>query len=157
MSIKTESMRIYISADHGGYTYKKMLKDRLGAAGHDVRDMGNLVNDPEDDYPDFIIPMAEAVLKDPGSLGIVLGRSGNGEAIAANKVAGIRAALCLSVEMARKAREHNNAQVLSLGGDYVSEDEALAIAEAFIATAWSGEPRHQRRIDKMSQYEGRRA
>lgn len=146
-------MRIYLSSDHGGFSYKELIGKSLAAAGHDVRDLGNLAMDPEDDYPDFIIPMAEAVVTDPGSLGIVLGRSGNGEAIAANKVAGIRAALCLSVEMARKARDHNGAQVLSLGGDYVSEREALAIVDAFVETPFPGEPRHQRRIDKISAYE----
>ena len=146
--------RIYISSDHGGFDYKEMLKERLAGAGHDVRDMGNVIDDPQDDYPDFIIPMAETVAAEPGSLGIVLGRSGNGEQIAANKARGIRAALCLNVEMARKAREHNDAQVLALGADYVSEGEALAIAEAFIATPFSGEPRHQRRIDKISNFEG---
>lgn len=146
-------MRIYLSSDHGGFSYKEMLKQHFAAAGHDVRDMGNLVMDNDDDYPDFIIPMAEAVLADAGSLGIVLGRSGNGEQIAANKVPGIRAALCLSVEMAQKAREHNGAQILSLGGDYVSEAEAMAIADAFVETPFPGEPRHQRRIDKISAYE----
>ncbi|MCE5228061.1 ribose-5-phosphate isomerase [bacterium] len=146
-------MRIYLSSDHGGFAYKEMIRQHLAAAGHDVRDMGNTVMDNDDDYPDFIIPMAEAVVADPGSLGIVLGRSGNGEQIAANKVPGIRAALCLSVEMAKKAREHNGAQVLSLGGDYVSEREAIAITDAFVETAFPGEGRHQRRIDKITTYE----
>lgn len=146
-------MHIYLSSDHGGFAYKELIGKHLAAAGHDVRDLGNTVLDPEDDYPDFIIPMAEAVAADAGSLGIVLGRSGNGEQIAANKVAGIRAALCLTAEMARKAREHNGAQVLSLGGDYVSEREALAIVDAFVATPFPGEPRHQRRIDKIAAYE----
>lgn len=146
-------MRVYLSSDHGGFIYKEVIGKHLAGAGHEVRDMGNTRMEPEDDYPDFIIPMAEAVAADAGSLGIVLGRSGNGEQIAANKVRGVRAALCLSVEMAKKAREHNGAQVLSLGGDYVSEREALAIVDAFVGTASSSEARHQRRIDKISSYE----
>ena len=146
--------KVYLSTAHGGFGYKELLKAHLTQAGHEVVDLGNCVNDPQDDYPDFIIPMAEAVRDDAGSFGIVLGRSGNGEAIAANKVRGIRAALCLSTEMARKAREHNNAQVLSIGGDYVSEREVIAIAEAFLATEYAGEERHQRRIEKILRYEG---
>lgn len=146
-------MKIYLSSDHGGFAFKEALKRHFQEKGLPVVDVGNLVNDPDDDYPDFIIPMAEQVAADPGSLGIVLGRSGNGEAIAANKVKGVRCALCTNVEMACKARQHNDANVLSLGGDYVSSKQALEIADAFLYTPFSRDERHRRRLEKISRYE----
>ena len=146
-------MKVYISSDHGGHDFKESIKKHLAAAGHEVVDVGNQQYDPDDHYPDYNIPMAEKVAAEPGSLGIVLGRSGNGEQIAANKVRGIRAALCLNDEMARKAREHNDANVLSLGGDYIDMETALRLTDIFLATPFSGEQRHQIRIDKMKAYE----
>lgn len=146
-------MKIYIGADHGGYQLKEELKAFLTEKGHEVMDLGAHELDPQDDYPDFVIPAAERVAHDPGSFGIVLGRSGNGEAIAANKVKRIRAALCLSIEMAKKAREHNDANVLSLGGDFVDSDTARKIVDVFLTTPFSSEERHERRIRKITEYE----
>ncbi|MDO8503903.1 MAG: ribose-5-phosphate isomerase [bacterium] len=146
-------MKIYIGADHGGYQLKEELKAFLAQKGYEVEDLGAKTLDPQDDYPDFVIPTAREVAQNLGSFGIVLGRSGNGEAIAANKVEGIRAALCLSEEMAKKAREHNDANVLSLGGDFVDSDTAKKIVETFLNTPFSNEERHVRRIKKITEYE----
>ena len=109
--------------------------------------------DALDDYPAFCVAAAQRTVADPGSLGIVLGGSGNGEQIAANKVPGARCALAWSVETAQLARQHNNAQLIGIGGRMHSKEEALAIVDAFLATAWSEEPRHQRRIDILADYE----
>jgi ribose 5-phosphate isomerase B len=140
---------VYIGSDHGGFEMKEELKKWLEENGHEVEDLGAHSMDPQDDYPDFIIPVAQKVSSNPDSLGLILGRSGNGEAIAANKVKGVRAALCLNEEMARKAKEHNNANILSLGGDYISMDEAKTILKAFLDTPFSGDERHARRIKKF--------
>jgi ribose 5-phosphate isomerase B len=142
---------VYIGSDHGGYEMKEELKKWLQENGYEVEDLGAHSMDPQDDYPDFIIPVAQKVSSNPDSLGLILGRSGNGEAIAANKVKGVRAALCLNEEMARKAKEHNNANILSLGGDYISMDEAKAILKAFLDTPFSGDERHARRIKKFEE------
>jgi ribose 5-phosphate isomerase B len=149
-------MKVFVSTDHGGFELKEAILRHLESRGFEAVDGGAFAFDPADDYPDFIIPMAEAVSADPGALGIVLGRSGNGEAIAANKVAGVRCALCLNDEMARKAREHNKANVLALGGDYISMETALRLVDLFLDTPWSGDARHQRRIDKIAAYEASR-
>ncbi|MGZ4517497.1 MAG: RpiB/LacA/LacB family sugar-phosphate isomerase, partial [Mycobacteriaceae bacterium] len=109
--------------------------------------------DAVDDYPAFCVEAARRTVADPGSLGLVLGGSGNGEQIAANKVPGCRAALAWSVETAQLARQHNDAQVIGLGGRMHTLGEALAIVDAFLATPFSGEERHQRRIDILSEYE----
>lgn len=146
-------MKIYIASDHGGFNLKEELKKDLQEAGHEVEDFGNKSYEPEDDYPDFVFPLAEKVAAEPESLGIILGRSGNGEAMAANKVKGVRAALCLSEEMARKAREDNNANVLALGADFVETEKAKKIVGVFINTRFSGEERHQRRVGKITSYE----
>jgi ribose 5-phosphate isomerase B len=144
--------KIYIASDHGGYNLKEVLISYLSKKGYEVIDEGNKTFDTNDDYPDFIIPMSEKVAKDK-CVGIVLGRSGNGEAIAANKVKGIRAALCMNVEMARKARMDNDANILSLGADIIAQPEALEVVDAFLETPFSGKERHIRRINKISQYE----
>lgn len=146
-------MRIHIAADHAGYELKNVLIDHLTAAGHEVEDHGAHDYDAEDDYPAFCFAAAEATAKEPGSLGIVIGGSGNGEQIAANKVTGVRAALAWSVETAQLAREHNNANCMGLGARMHSEEEAKTIVDAFIATEFSGVERHQRRIDQLSAYE----
>ncbi|GAA1471454.1 Ribose-5-phosphate isomerase B [Corynebacterium felinum] len=132
---------------------KNIIAKHLLAAGHEVIDCGANEYDANDDYPAFCIDAASRVVNDPGSLGIVLGGSGNGEQIAANKVKGARCALAWSVETARLAREHNNAQLIGLGGRMHSEEEALAIVDAFIEQPWSEEERHQRRIDILAEYE----
>lgn len=144
--------KIYIAADHGGYNLKERLINFLSEKGYEVIDMGNKKFDTKDDYPDFIIPLAEKV-SEQKEMGIILGRSGNGEAIAANKVKGVRAAVCLNVEMARKARMDNNANIISIGADLIAESEALKVVDVFLETPFSDEERHKRRIEKISQYE----
>ena len=148
-------MRIHVATDHAGFELKNYLVDRLRDAGYDVVDHGAHTYDALDDYPPLIIPAAEAVVAEPGSLGIVLGGSGNGEQMAANKVKGIRAALATNVALARLAREHNDANVISLGGRMQSLAESYEIVEAFLTTDFSGEERHQRRIDLLAEYENR--
>jgi ribose 5-phosphate isomerase B len=125
----------------------------LKKSGHEVVDHGPFTYEALDDYPTFCLRAAEGVAKNSGSLGIVLGGSGNGEQISANKVAGIRAALAYNSEIAALSRQHNNANVLSIGERMNSESEALAIVDAFLATPYSGEDRHTRRIDMISDYE----
>ena len=121
--------------------------------GHDVTDHGPYEYDALDDYPDFCIPAAEAVAKDATSLGIVLGGSGNGEQMAANKVKGIRAALVWSIDTAKLAREHNNANVIAVGGRMHEADFVKLLIDTFIATPFPGDERHARRIQKISNYE----
>lgn len=146
-------MRIYLGADHAGFDMKNIIKAHLEDAGHEVVDCGALEYDAADDYPAYCIEAASRTVNDPGSLGIVLGGSGNGEQIAANKVKGARCALAWSTETAKLAREHNNAQLIGIGGRMHSEEEALAIVDAFVAQPWSNEERHQRRIDILADYE----
>ena len=146
-------MRIHIGSDHAGLDFKNELITHLVVNGHDVTDHGPYEFDALDDYPDFCIPCAEAVAKDETSLGIVLGGSGNGEQIAANKVKGVRAALVWSIETAALAREHNNANVISLGQRLHDADFVKQLIDTFIATNFPGDERHVRRIDKISNYE----
>src|SRR5262245_12238107 len=146
-------VRVYLGADHAGFELKAHLLDALAAKGYDVVDIGADTYDASDDYPAFCLRTAGHVVADPGSLGVVIGGSGNGEQIAANKVPGARCALAWSLETARLAREHNNAQLIGIGGRMHTTEEALAIVDAFLATPWSGEQRHQRRIDILSEYE----
>jgi ribose 5-phosphate isomerase B len=147
-------MRIYLGADHAGFDMKNIIADHLKAKdGIEVIDCGAHIYDAEDDYPAYCIEAAKRTVADEGSLGIVLGGSGNGEQIAANKVPGARCALAWSVETAKLAREHNNAQLIGLGGRMHSEEDALAIVDAFIAQAWSEAERHQRRIDILAESE----
>ena len=146
-------MKIVLGCDHRGYAVKQRLMAALAKQGHEVTNHGPHEYDAQDDYPVFCLRTGEAVAADEGSLGIVLGGSGNGEQIAANKVAGIRAALCYNEELARLAREHNNALVLSIGARMNSTDEAKAMVRTFLATEYSGETRHQRRIDMLTAYE----
>lgn len=146
-------MRIHVAADHAGYELKAALVEHLRAADHEVVDHGAHAYDKEDDYPSFCIAAGEAVVADPGSLGVVIGGSGNGEQIAANKVAGVRAALAWNLETARLGRQHNDANVVAVGARQHSVDDALALVDAFVAEAFSGDPRHQRRIDEMAAYE----
>lgn len=147
------AMRVYLGADHAGFDLKQAVIEHLRGAGHEPVDCGAFVNDPDDDYPAFCIAAAEKTVADPGSLGIVLGGSGNGEQIAANKVPGARCALAWSVETAKLAREHNNAQLIGIGGRMHSVEDALAIVDAFLVTPWSQAERHQRRIDILAEYE----
>ena len=146
-------MRVHVAADHAGYELKTHLLGWLAEQGHEPVDHGAFEYDALDDYPPFCVDAAQAVVDDPGSLGIVIGGSGNGEQIAANKVEGIRAALAWSTETASLARQHNNAQVVSVGARMHTLEEATAIVEAFLTTPWSDEPRHQKRIDLLLTYE----
>lgn len=146
-------MRVHLGADHAGYELKNHLVTWLRERGHDPVDHGAHEYDAEDDYPPFCVEAARSVLDEPGSLGIVIGGSGNGEQIAANKVPGIRCALTWSVETAQLARQHNNAQVMGIGARMHSLEEAERIVEAFLTTPWSEAERHQRRIDLLARYE----
>ena len=146
-------MRVYLGSDHAGFELKSHLLTHLASLGHQPIDVGPADYDAEDDYPPFCIATGAAVLADPGSLGIVIGGSGNGEQIAANKVPGIRAALAWSVETAQLGRLHNDAQVVAIGARMHTVEQAGEIAAAFLATGFSGEPRHARRIDILAEYE----
>ncbi|HWN34939.1 MAG TPA: ribose-5-phosphate isomerase [Pseudonocardia sp.] len=146
-------MRVYLGSDHAGFELKTQLLEHLKAAGHDTVDVGAQRYEADDDYPPFCLETARRVVADPGSLGIVLGGSGNGEQIAANKVPGCRAALAWSIETATLAREHNNAQVVGVGARMHTPDEAAAIVDAFLATPFSEGERHKRRIALLADYE----
>lgn len=148
-------MRIHIAADHAGFELKSALVEHLRAGDHDVVDHGAHEYDAQDDYPPVCFAAAEAVVAEPGSLGVVLGGSGNGEQIAANKVAGARAVLAWSEETARLGRQHNDANVIAIGARQHSVDDAVVLVEAFLAEPFSGDPRHQRRIDLLGAYERR--
>ncbi len=140
-------MTIAIASDHAGFLYKEAIRAKLTAQGLTVKDFGTFSTEPVD-YPDFIRPAAEAVARGEFDRGIVLGGSGNGEAIVANKVRGIRCALCWNEESARLSREHNDANVLSLGERMISEDLALRIVDIWLTTAFAG-GRHIARIQKI--------
>jgi ribose 5-phosphate isomerase B len=146
-------MRVHIGSDHAGFELKNFLVSALIDDGHDVVDHGPEVYDAEDDYPIFCIPAAEATVAEPGSLAIVIGGSGNGEQIAANKVAGTRAALAYNLDTARLGRQHNDANVMGIGARMHSEEEALEMARIFLSTPFSGDPRHARRIALLADYE----
>lgn len=148
---------IFCAADHAGFRLKEQLRRWLEGRGYEVIDLGT-TSAQDMDYPDVVIPCAQAVAHSRGAaLGIVIGGSGNGEQMAANKVAGIRAALCYDVRTAKLAREHNNANVLSLGARMPSGSLVAAkkIVQAFVTTPFSGAARHARRIKKIASYESR--
>jgi len=146
-------MKIHLGCDHAGFELKNIIKAHLESANHQVVDHGAHEYDALDDYPSFCIAAAQAVAAEPNSLGIVIGGSGNGEQIAANKVIGIRAALAWSTATAQLARQHNNANVIGLGARMHSESEALSIVDAFISTEFSDDDRHIRRINQLKEYE----
>ncbi len=146
-------MRVHLGGDHAAYQLQRAVAEHLRRAGHEVLDHGPLDYDAADDYPVHVLRAATAVAADPGSLGVVFGGSGNGELIAANKVPGIRAAFASSVELAVLARQHNDAQVISLGGRFTSVETGLAIVDAFVGEPFSGDPRHQRRLDMITAFE----
>lgn len=150
-------MRVHVGSDHAGLELKTSLVEHLRSAGHDVVDHGPHAYDAEDDYPPFCLATGEAVVADPGSLGVVLGGSGNGEQIAANKVDGVRAALAWNLDTAQLARRHNDANVVSVGARQHSVVEAIALVEAFLTTSFSQDPRHARRIGQLKDYEKRRS
>jgi ribose 5-phosphate isomerase B len=146
-------VRVYLGSDHAGFELKAHLVAHLTSLGHEAIDVGPARYDPDDDYPAFCVETGRRVLADPGSLGIVIGGSGNGEQIAANKVPGIRAGLAWSVQTATLTRQHNDARVAGIGARMHGLEEAAEIAAAFVATPFSGEARHQRRIDILAEYE----
>jgi len=146
-------VKVHIGSDHAGLEFKNRIVKHLESKGHTVVDHGPHSFDPLDDYPVFCIPTAQAVANEPGSFGIVLGGSGNGEQIAANKVKGVRAALVWSKEIAKLAREHNDANVISLGGRMHDEALCLELVDIFLATPFTGDERHVRRIGLISNYE----
>jgi ribose 5-phosphate isomerase B len=146
-------MRVYLGSDHAGYELKMHLVNHLTKQGHDVVDVGPHVYDPEDDYPAFCLHTGARVVADEGSLGIVIGGSGNGEQIAANKIDGVRAALVWRTEIAQLARRHNDANVIAIGAREHSPDDATSFVDTFLATPFSGDPRHARRIGQLADYE----
>ncbi len=146
-------VRVYLGSDHAGFELKASLVAWLREAGHEPVDCGPAAYVPDDDYPVYVLRAARGVAGDPGSLGIVIGGSGNGEQIAANKVAGIRAALAWTTETAQLARLHNDANVLSLGARMHPVADAIAFTKVFLDTPFSGEARHRRRIDLLTGYE----
>lgn len=145
---------IYIASDHAGFELKSHIIQHLRNQGMEVNDLGPFAFDPSDDYPDFVLPCAHMVATNPGSMGIVIGHSGQGEALAANKVKGIRAVVYYAhiEEIAKLAREHNNANVLSLGAHFLNFADAARAVDIFIETAFS-EGRHERRLQKISDIE----
>ena len=143
-------MKIHIATDHAGLDLKNIIRDYLISIGHEVTDHGAHEYDALDDYPDFIFPCAKAVASDLESRGIILGGSGQGEAMAANRVKGVRAAVFYNgpVEIVKLSREHNNANILSLGARFMTEDEIYAVIQMWLDEPFGG-GRHQRRIDKL--------
>lgn len=140
-------MKIALGTDHAGYNYKEAVKKHLQNLGHEIQDFGTF-SEESVDYPAFVRPAAEAVADESCDLGVVFGGSGNGEAMAANKVKGVRCALCWSEETARLAKEHNNANVLSIGQRQISEELALNIIDAWLNAEFEGD-RHIRRIEML--------
>lgn len=150
-------MRIHIATDHAGLEFSRDLQEHLRAAGHEVIDHGPAAYDALDDYPSFCINAAIGVIVDQQAgveaLGVVFGGSGNGEQMAANKVRGVRAALVWNRSTAQLAREHNDANVISIGARQHTVEEAIEFIDLFIATPFSGEERHARRIAQLAEYE----
>jgi ribose 5-phosphate isomerase B len=146
-------MKIHLATDHAGLELKDKIKQHLTDSGHDVIDHGAYEYDALDDYPDFIFPCAKAVADDSKSRGIILGGSGQGEAMAANRIKGVRAAVFYNgpKEIIELSRQHNNANILSLGARFMSEEEIYRIIEVWFNTDFE-EGRHQRRIDKLDNY-----
>ena len=143
--------RIYFASDHAGFALKEKLIPFVKELGYEVEDLGPFAFDPRDDYPDFILPAARKISEDPAAFGVILGKSGEGEAEAANRVKGVRAAVFYGGAPAviTLAREHNNANILSLGAGFISEEEAKNAVKLFLETPFSEAPRHARRIQKF--------
>jgi ribose 5-phosphate isomerase B len=160
-------MKIFIAGDHAGFRLKSMLLEQLPLFGHELEDMGPFELDPEDDYPDFVTPLAKAVAENPDSFGIICARSGQGEAMCANRVPGVRAAVFYGkmvvtdaltsegshtddgLDAVRLPRKHNNANVLSIGAGFVSHTDAEEAVQTFLSTEFSGDARHVRRLAKF--------
>lgn len=146
-------MKIYLATDHAAFELKKFVKNELVNGGYDVEDCGALEFDPHDDYPDLIKIAAQKVSGDQGSFGVVFGKSGTGEAIVANKIKGVRAVIAFNEENVRLSREHNNANVISIGSQFVTNEQAIMLIKLFLNTSFTNEERHIRRIEKISQLE----
>jgi len=146
-------MRVHLGSDHAGLELKQHLVKHLESSGHEVVDHGPYEYDPQDDYPPYCLRTGEAVVADSGSLAVVIGGSGNGEQIAANKVKGVRSALAWSIETARLARQHNDANVVAVGARMHPVADITAFVDAFLAEPFSGDPRHARRIEELLGYE----
>ena len=143
-------MKIYLASDHAGFDLKQFLGDHLKDLGHAVEDCGALEMDPLDDYPDFIIPAAEKVAKDPNSRGIIMGGSGQGEAIAANRIKGVRAVVFYDgpMDIVKLSRTHNNANILSFGARFITQEKAADAVDLWLNEPFEG-GRHKIRIDKL--------
>lgn len=150
-------MHVHIGTDHAGFELKNRLVASLRSKGHEVTDHGAHEYDAVDDYPPFCTAVGEAVVAQPGSLGIVIGGSGNGEQIAANKVKGVRAALVWNEDTAKLARQHNDANVISVGARQHTEEELEDLIDLFLAEPFSDEERHSRRIALIADYESTHA
>ncbi|WP_375493543.1 ribose-5-phosphate isomerase [uncultured Jatrophihabitans sp.] len=146
-------MRVYLGSDHAGFELKAQLIEHLPTVGHEPVDCGAYELDPQDDYPPPCITAATRTVSDPGSLGVVIGGSGNGEQIAANKVRGVRAALVWSDDTATLARRHNDANVISIGARNHPQADAIRFVEIFLSEPFSKEDRHARRIAMLAEYE----
>lgn len=154
--------KVYIATDHAGYALKEVLVPYIGTLGYDVEDLGAHALDEGDDYPDFITPCAKRVAEDKGSFGVILGASGQGEAMAANRVPGVRAAVFYgapaqeqqdiegnALTLIASVRAHNDANILSLGARFLTEEGAQEAVQAFLATPFTGDERHLRRLGKF--------
>ncbi|MCL5434792.1 MAG: RpiB/LacA/LacB family sugar-phosphate isomerase [Patescibacteria group bacterium] len=148
-------MKVFIAADHAGFELKEEVKKFLIAQNYEVEDCGAFSFEKGDDYPDLIVKAAEKVSQDPQSKGIVFGKSGTGEAIVANKFKNVRAVLGFSVDNVRLSREHNDTNVLSLGSEFVSAEQAKKLVQVFLETPFSNEARHVRRIEEIQEIEDR--
>lgn len=148
-------MKVYLATDHAGFELKEKIREYLQRMGFEVKDFGAHSLDPEDDYPDFISKAAEAVSKDPQSRAVILGGSGQGEAIVANKFPGVRAAVYYGnvEQMPSLTRAHNDSNILSLGARFLKEEEAIAAVKLFLETPFTNEERHVRRIEKIKKIE----
>lgn len=146
---------VYLATDHAGFELKEKIKEFLEKEGHEVKDFGAFKYDKEDDYPDFISQAAEAVSKQPDNRAIILGGSGQGEAIVANKFPNVRAAVYYgkAEEMPNLTRQHNDSNILSLGARFLSSEEAISAVKLFLQTPFSGDSRHIRRIEKINKIE----
>jgi ribose 5-phosphate isomerase B len=146
-------MKIYLASDHAGFALKNELVQFLREQGKEAEDLGPATLDSGDDYPDFIMPLAKRVAAEEGAMGVALGGSGEGEAMAANRIEGVRAAEYYggNLEIVTLAREHNDANVLSLGARFVNTEEAKQALALFLETPFSGDERHERRINKLDE------
>ena len=155
-------MKVFIASDHAGFTLKSALIEHIRALGYDIEDMGAFSLDQNDDYPDVVMPLAKRVAASPGARGIIIGGSGQGEAICVNRIPGVRAAVFYGepphpqadvagavLDMISSVRMHNDANILSLGARFVTLDDARVATQRFLDTPFSGEERHQRRLAKF--------